>query len=740
MSASPRDLEPFDAAPAGLPERGLAARFGRKALLGALLTAVCSGAFAQSMDAPTTQPVLPPAPIVAPVPYATLSSSLSPTDATLLRGALLAARRGDTLTAQGLQAQMANMTAKRLVTWAMVDSAGTNLDYFTLVAAMRDLGGWPRPSRLRAALEKALETAAIPPAQVIAIFQGRDPETAQGTIALASAYQTQGRTADASALVKHFWRNHACDAELQGQMLTRFSSYLTEDDHAARLDMLLYSRESEGVRQMMELVTPDRRALAQARLAFHGERSDAPTLLGALPYSLQNDPGLAFDRAHYYRKHNLESIAAGLVRNFPTATPEQPEVTKAIWAERRALMFSALQSLDYRGAYAAADDNGLQPGQDANEAQFFAGWIALTKLKDAELADRHFARLQAGATTPITLSRAYYWRGRAASTRGDAMDANLFWGDGAKYYTAFYGQLSAAKLGQVKFELGNDPVPTPADRARFEGRDVIRAARMLGDAGDHQLLASFVMAAEEDTTSPAELALLVDLTRLYADQSLAMRVVRSGAMRGLYLPQRGYPIRTAPVGYGLAEPAFVFAITRQESSFDPTARSYVGARGMMQLMPATAASVARRQGEAYSPSRLDDPDYNMKLGAAFLGQLTTDFDGSYVLATAAYNAGPGRPPQWIASCGDPRGGASDPADFIECIPFSETRDYVMRVMENVQVYRARLAGGTAPLTIATDLKRGGWTPSTARPAGYGYQYGQAGLTPPPVAAASALTR
>ncbi len=710
MSASPRSFV-FLASPTR-------ARLGRKATLAALLAAVCSGAFAQSMDAPTTQPVLPPAAIVAPVPYSALSSSLSAADAALLRSALLAARRGDTASAQGLQAQIADQTAKRLVTWAMVDAAGTELDYYTLVSAMRELGGWPRPSRLRAALEKALDSAAVPPNQVIALFQGRDPETPQGVIALASAYQAAGRSADAASVVRHAWRNRAFDAELQGRILARFGAGLTLDDHAARLEMLLYTSETSSARQLMELVTPDQRALAEARMAFRSERSDAPLLLGQVPAALQTDPGLAFDRAHYYRKHNLETIASGLVRSFPTSIPEQPEVTKAIWAERRALMYAALQSLDYRGAYTAADDSALQPGQDANEAQFFAGWIALTKLKDADLAERHFARLQSGATTSITTSRAYYWRGRAAAAKGDSLDANLYWGEGSKYYTTFYGQLSAAKIGQARLELGTDPVPTPGDRTRFEGRDVIRAARMLGDAGDHQLLASFSMAAEEDTTSAVQLALLVDLTRMYGDQSLSMRVVRAAATRGLYLPQRGYPLRTAPVGYGLAEPAFVFAITRQESSFDPLARSAAGARGMMQLLPATAASVARRQGLEYSPGLLEDADYNMKLGAAFLGQLTSEFDGSYVLATAAYNAGPGRPPQWIATCGDPRGGASDPADFIECIPFSETRDYVMRVMENVQVYRARLAGGTAPLTIASDLKRGGWTPSLAAATSY----------------------
>ena len=727
MPAFPRrpvNAHPADRAP---PSEG---GMGRKTLLGVLLTATCTGAFAQSMDSQAPAPVQPPAPIVAPVPYPALSSSLSPADAGLLRQGLLAARRGDVTGAQALQAQIADPTARKLVTWAMVDSAGTELDYFTLAAAWRALEGWPRPARLRAALERSLETASIPPAQVIAIFQGRDPETGEGAMALAAAYQATGRTADTSTLIKHVWRNHAFTADLQGRMLARFGIYLTPDDHAARLSMLLYSGPSAASRQLEDLVNSDQRALAEARGAFHEERSDAPMLLGAVPATLQTDPGLAFDRARYYRKHNLETLASGLVRYFPTTTPEQPEVTKAIWTERKALMFAALQSLDWRGAYAAADDNALQPGQDANEAEFFAGWLALSKLKNADLAESHFARLQAGATTPITISRAYYWRGRAAQAKGDPMDANLFWGEGAKYYTAFYGQLSAAKLGQTTFQLAHDPIATSADRARFESRGVIKAARMLGDAGDHALLASFVMAAEEDIATPAEMGLLVDLSRMYADPSLSMRVVRSAATRSIFLPDRGYPVRMTPTGYDLSEPAFTLAITRQESSFDPNARSGVGARGMMQLMPATAASVARRAGIPYEPDMLSDADYNMKLGAAFLGKLTQDFDGSYVLAAAAYNAGPGRPPQWIASCGDPRGGASDPADFIECIPFSETRDYVMRVMENVQVYRARLAGGTAPLTIATDLKRGAWTPSGSQASATAIavgQYGQLGV-------------
>ena len=696
-----------------------------RALIVLLLASGCGGALAQpAADDPPETPAaaVAPAPMPAGIPYTALSSSLSQQDAATLRSALQAARAGEVTRAQALQSTLLNPTARKLVTWAMVDSAGSELDYFTLLAALRDLQGWPRPARLRAALERSLTSTALPPQQVIDLFQGRDPETGAGVVALASAYQSAGRQADARALVVHAWRNEVMDADSQSILLARFGIYLTPQDHAARLSVLLYGSEGPQVRQLLPYAPADQQALAQARIAFHAERSDAPRLYSEVPPALQNDAGLAFDRAHYFRKHNLEALASGLVRNFPTATPEQPEVSKEIWQERRALMYAALQSQDYAGAYAAAANAGLQPGLDANEAHFFAGWIALTKLKNPDLADQHFAKLQAGATAPITVARAYYWRGRAAEAKGDILEARLFWADGARYQTVFYGQLSAARIGQTSLDLGSDPVPTAADRARFEELGVVKALRMVGDAGDRALMATFALAAEEDVDNAAQLGLLVDLVRMYGDQSLSLRVVRAAASRGLVLPDRGYPVRTAPMGYGLPEPAFVFAITRQESSFDPYARSGAGARGMMQLLPTTASVVARRAG--LGSGSLDEPDYNMKVGATFLGQLTDEFSGSYVLATAAYNAGPGRPPQWITSCGDPRNGGTDAADFIECIPFTETRDYVMRVMENVQVYRARLHGGSAPLMIAADLKRGGWTarpgPSTIQPPQRGY--------------------
>jgi soluble lytic murein transglycosylase len=248
---------------------------------------------------------------------------------------------------------------------------------------------------------------------------------------------------------------------------------------------------------------------------------------------------------------------------------------------------------------------------------------------------------------------------------------------------------------------------------------------MLAEIGAKDTFKGFVVSLAETLPSGAEAALLVDLVRGYGDQDLSMKVVRTAAQHGFILPERGYPVRTPPTVAGAPETAFILGITRQESGFDPHVRSGAGAEGMMQLMPGTAAILARKLGYSYGGGRLDDPDFNMQLGSAYLGQLVDQFSGSYVMAAAAYNAGPGRPTEWSTYSGDPRATSTDPSDFIECIPFSETRNYVMRVLEATQVYRARLAGGSAPLTLAADLKRGGFN-------GYGYTPGPAQL--PPVAA------
>ncbi len=663
-----------------------------------------------------------------PVPYSSLAGqptsgdavAATPTygsEAAKLRDAIEAAKTGDTDRARAVQATLADPLARRVVTWAMVDSAATRLSYFDLDAARRDLWGWPRGQRRQQATEKALESSAIAPQAVIDFFDGKEPETAEGAMALAAAYQAQGRAADANALIRHFWRDKVFEADVQARMLARYGSALTPDDNARRLDILLYGQQGPAARAMMELVSPDLKAEAEARIALRNDRNDAQAYVARVPDALKNDAGLAFEQARYYRKRNLDTVAVQYLRALPTDLP--PEVCAQIWNERRALVGAALRSGDTTGAHAAASQHGLAQGADYAEAEFFAGWIDL-KLHNPTEAAEHFARIQTAGSSPITLSRALYWQGRAAEARGDNAAAANFYGQGAQYITAFYGQLSAEKAGRSTVTLASDPQPTAADRERFEARDLVRAARLLADAGERDILRAFVLTADDTLPSAEEYALLVDLARQYGDQDLSMRVARAGAQRGFILPERAYPIRLPPTGGGLPEPAFSLAIIRQESNFDPNQRSGPGARGMMQLMPSTAAATAKHIGVGYSAARLNDPDYNMQLGTAYLGEVLGSEGGSYVLTAAAYNAGPGRASQWVASCGDPRGSSTDPADFIECISIPETRNYVMRILETTQVYRARLAGGSAPLSLTADLKRGQWTPGSS-PTGPGPQ-------------------
>jgi soluble lytic murein transglycosylase len=679
----------------------LAAWF-RKALIAASCLTLVGAADAQIAPpdpAATAQPAPappPPAPAV--------------TDPAVLRQAVDAAQAGNMDEARGLEAQLANPVARKLVLWAMADAAPERLSFPEVQEARAELQGWPRALKREAGAEKQLQLQGLSPSQVIGWFKDSDPVSAEGAMALASAYEALGQRDRAGALIESFWREKTFEAEPQRQMLARFGAYLTTDDHIRRANMLLYGQQGPATRDMIDLLPPDWQTLARARMAYRsGDGGQADLLVEQLPPNLQDDPGLAFERARYLRRQRRDVGAAlALVSSLPSSLPTE-EAAEAVWPERKALVVAALQTGDYRTAYEAAAHNGLSDGSDLAEAEFYAGWIALTKLKDPSQADVHFSRLLHVGSSPITLARGYYWRGRANEALGDQIAAQEFYAQGARYPTTFYGLLAAEKAGLTQFAIGSDPVPTAEQRRRFDSRDMVQAARLLQLAGERDLFRTFMLNLDDLVPDAPEAVQLVDMALASGDQDLALRVVRGVAQRGIILPDRGYPLRTNVVwDPGDAEAPLVYGITRQESNFDPRVRSAVGARGMMQLMPTTAQLVARRIGVSYSSDSLYDADYNMRLGAAYLGRMVDNFSGSYILAAAAYNAGPGRIAGWVQACGDPRGGQTDAVDFIECIPFSETRNYVMRVMENMEVYRARLNGGRAPLTLSQDLKRGGY--------------------------------
>jgi soluble lytic murein transglycosylase len=628
-------------------------------------------------------------------------------DTPAVGASLSAAKSGDAARLRAILNQTTDPLAREVALWAMADAAPEALTWDEANAARRDLADWPRPSRRQVAAERLLERSGLSPAEVVAWFGAGDPLTPQGAMALADAQRATGHPDEAAATIRRAWRTLTFDQLTQDTMLARFAGLLTQADHEAREDFLLYGSQGPAAQDLLRLLPPDRQALAEARMAVRRGDPSAASIIAALPSPDQMSPGLVYERVISLRDHGNVGGALVLIPYLPATLPDE-NAAKRLW-KHGALVVGALQAGDANTAYQVAARSGLTSGTDATEAQFYAGWIALSRFKDPKLADNHFERLGQIGGSPITQSRALYWRGRAAEAQNDLVTAQIFYEQASKFYTTFYGQLAAAKGGRADIVLGHDPTITPGDRAAFETRDCVRAIRLLAGMDNKEAVHTFVVGLSESLPTLVDEAMLVDLARGYGEQELSMRVVRNAARRGFILPERGYPIRSAPIGPDFAEAPLVLGVTRQESSFDPLARSGAGARGMMQLMPTTAQNIARRSGFGWGS--LDDPDFNMRVGSLYLDQLVNQFSGSYVMAAAAYNAGPSRPAQWAGLCGDPRGSTTDPLDFIECIPFSETRDYVMRVMEATQVYRARLNGGSAPITLALDLKRGA----------YGYQ-------------------
>jgi soluble lytic murein transglycosylase len=373
---------------------------------------------------------------------------------------------------------------------------------------------------------------------------------------------------------------------------------------------------------------------------------------------------------------------------------------------RRLRMIAALRRGVAATAYAAIAKHGQAPGTVAYaEGEAFAGWLALNKLDKPKLADRHFARLEAAVKSPVSKARAAYWRGLVAEQRGQTARAQRFFEQGAVHSTTFYGQLAAEKAGRREIVLEKDPVPDAGDRRRFARAEMTRALRLLAAADERRLLRVFGVHYGRIVETRTELVLLVDELRALGEQEVSLLAYRRGAQHGLILHERGYPLAQPPAIAGGVEPALVLAVVRQESQFDARVRSPADARGMMQILPATGRRLARDLGMAWSDELLWNPDANMRLGSRYLGKLSGRFEGSYLLAVAGYNAGPRRPPDWIQFCGDPRASRTDPLDFIECIPFGETRNYVMKVMANYQMYRARLNGGRAKLTAERSLRR-----------------------------------
>lgn len=624
--------------------------------------------------------------------------ALAQTAAEALRLALNEAGRRNWPEAQRL-AQGSSAVGADIVEWQRLRAGeGTLTEYEAFLARRPD---WPGLPLLREKGEAAVARSTNP-ARVIAWFGESLPQTGAGALAVIRALRATGRVAEAEAEARRAWVDLPFTAEDQAALFLLYPGLakLTEE----RLSHLLWQGDAAEARRLLPDVSDGWQALARARLALMDRSEGVDTLVRAVPQAMAQHPLLAHARADWRIARDLWPDAAALMLEQSESLDllGRPEA----WAKRRAqLARKLLRDGEAQTAYRIAARHRLEGGADYADLEFLAGFIALRKLGDARTALQHFRHLEAAVATPISVSRAKYWQGRALEAAGDPA-ARAAYEAAAKHQTAYYGQLAAERIGQPLDPALLAPLAAPDWRQRdFARSSVLEAGLLLLHAGDRTQGKRFLLHLAEGL-GPRDLASLAAFALSINEPHIAVLIAKQGAERGVILPEAYFPVPDLIPAEGLAvSRPLALAIARRESEFDPAARSSAGARGLMQVMPETAERTARKLGLPFEVVRLTaDPAFNARIGTAYLATLVEEFGPSIALVASGYNAGPGRPRRWIAEFGDPRSDAVDVVDWVETIPFGETRTYVMRVAESLVIYRARLRGTPGPIRLTAELK------------------------------------
>ena len=632
---------------------------------------------------------------------------LSPSDRSVYGAAFSASDEGDWARAEQLADAADIPLPGKVLLWRRLSDADSGATFRQIAEFIRSNPDWPGISQLRRNAEEAM-FAAVSNDEAIAWFETYPPLTANGLTVYGRALLATGQGERAASVVRAAWPDIGMGRSQQRFFLEHLGRLLTPEDHVRRLDALLWAGREAEAEAMYALVDRDRRALAEARLRLAARAPGVDGAVAAVPAGLRDDPGLIYERVRWRRARNLTEGAVEMLAQEPA----DPPYASLWWTERNILARRLFEARDYAGAYALTSSHRQTAGFPELQAEWFSGFLALRFLDRPSDALRHFQRLYersvAGdAISPISRARGAYWTARSYEALGQAAEAQQWYGVAAQYDTAFYGQLAAERLGRptVNPALGDPPLPAGAE-ASFAGEELVRIARMLHELGQTDVADRFLFAVLATAEDPVRHVLTgqtaLDLGRPF----LAVRTGKEAVRNGFMLGRTGYPVIELSSADPRAERALVFSVIRQESEFREDAVSSAGARGLMQLMPRTAVRLAGVLGITHSTGMLiDEPSHNIRLGSRFIADRVEAYRGSYVLAIAAYNAGPGRVSEWVAALGDPRRPDVDAIDWIESLPFYETRNYIQRVLETTQVYRVRLGGDGPAGGLSRDLNR-----------------------------------
>ena len=632
------------------------------------------------------------------------AEALDKADKDLTIKALRAMDQGKWNTTGKFARQVSDPLARKYLAWNVLSKTNNVAKFELITAFLSENPLWPHQRRLRKRAEETLGLN-ISVAEVLDWFGKNPPVSATGRSRLAGALLASGKQDEARTLVRETWLSGNFPKAEERDFYKKFRKLLTRDDHIKRLDRLLWEGKHWPSRRMLPRVSKEWQALAQARYSLRRRTGNVDYLIKRVPDNLKNDPGLAFERLRWRRIKGKDNAIDILKAPLPDLV--RPELW---WRERSTIVRKALAKGHVTDAYQIVSDHRLLDGAAHADAEWMSGWIALRFLNDFKTAEEHFRKMFSAVKYPVSRARGAYWTGRALEAAGKTAEANEWYETAAAYPTTYYGQLAMAKTrpGQNLLFV-DDPVVSDDHRKAFDAHELVKVVRLLAEIGEHDRLRPFIRHLYDLSPDFAWRKMVATLARLNKRPDLGIWVAKRSSRDGREIMTAGYPALDPPAiksrnGHSQPESPFVLALIRQESAFRIDAVSPARAKGLMQLMPATARAVAKDQKLRYSSVKLTrDADYNMTLGQNYLAEVLNTFDNSYVLALSSYNAGPSRARRWIREFGDPRDKDVDAIDWVEMIPFEETRNYVQRVLENLQVYRARMADTEVALSLEDDL-------------------------------------
>jgi len=612
-------------------------------------------------------------------------ASLSPEDIEVYKAAFRAADGKKFKKALNIANDAEDPLPRKAIYWKYLKTPKSGATFQEKSEFIDNNPNWPQINLLKQRLEESMP-ADLDDALVLEWFERHPPKSIDGIIRYADTLQRIDRIDEIVDQLREIWVSEYFTSKRQRHFLAKYKKHLKSEDHIARMDRLLWDRHTRSARRMINLVPKGWQALAKARMALYRRHGNVDAAIARVPKSLKNHPGLDYERLRWRRLKGKHESAMKLLLD-PPKDLGRPDKW---WRERDYQVRRLLKKEQYNLAYTLASIHGQTEGAPHAAAEFMCGWIALNYLNEPYTALPHFEQLYEKVKYPISIAKAAYWAGRAAQNVNETRKANAWFKRSAKHGTTFYGQLSYVELyKQANIRLPEQPPITRQDTRSFRANDSVQVVEDLAAIGRLNDITPFILNLASQSTTPGTKELAAMLARRVGRFDLSVTIARRALKQHAPLVLEGYPVVAIDREDG-PEKALVNSIIRQESNFKVKAKSRAGARGLMQIMPSTARATARKLKVRYSRKKLlEDPEYNVKLGHAYMDGLLRQYDGSYVLTLAAYNAGPARVNKWLKEHGDPRKEV-DVVNWIEKIPYSETRNYVMRVLENLGVYRTRL--------------------------------------------------